>query len=167
MISWDSRRTDQTIRAVETLLSSAAQRTVTSTQTIALQFDAEANVLRLLWKKPEDPRSFDLTQGVWQPDNLAPQVKLDSLTLARAVSGQSDFGSRSFRAALQDQSAAGGRVPIALLIRDERADRAWLIRLSAGSSRATIIANATEADLSAPDPEIIDLDALGKREEPW
>lgn len=167
MLSWDSRRVDETVHATADLLSSAARRSAFSTQPLAIEFDSDQARLKLSVRKPEDPESFEFTKGVWEEDPLTPSVRLEDLKVVRAVAGAKDLGSRSFLAQVQDDQAAGGRVPLALMLADEKSKRTWVIRLPALAQRATIIENGVDADLTAPDQESVDLDAQGKREEPW
>lgn len=167
ILSWDSRRTEEQVLAAADLLSSAARRAAFSTQRVAIEFDAADARLSVVWRKPGDPTSFELTPGTWDPDPLTPPVQLEGLRLVRASAGGLDLNTQGFRAALQDDQAAAGRVSIALMLLDERSGRRWAVRLSPLSERAEVLADANDADLTAPDPAIIDLDAMGMREQPW
>jgi len=167
ILSWDSRRTEEQVLAAADLLSSAARRSAFSTQRVAVEFDSREARLSVVWRKPGDPTSFELTPGTWEPDPLTPPVQLEGLTLLRAWAGGVELNTRGFRAALRDDQSAGGRVPLAIMLVEERGGRRWAIRLSPLSERAEVIADASDADLTAPDPAVIDLDAMGMREQPW
>jgi prepilin-type N-terminal cleavage/methylation domain-containing protein len=167
ILSWDARRAEEQVLAAADLLTSAGRRSAFSTQRVAVEFDAREARLSVVWRRPGDPASFDADPGTWEPDPLTPAVTLEGLRLVRAWAGQEELNPRGFRAALQDDSSAGGRVPLALMLAEERSGRRWVVRLPALSDRARVIADASEADLAAADPDVVDLDALGMREQPW
>lgn len=167
VLSWDSRRTDEQVQAVADLLSGVARRAAFSTQRVALEYDAAERRLSVACRRSGDPASFEPGPGAWEPDPLTPPVVLEDLRLLRAVASGLELNPQRFRVALQDDLAAGGRIPLAILLADERTDRRWVVRLSPLSERAWVIADASDADLTSPDPFVVDLDALGMREQPW
>jgi type II secretory pathway pseudopilin PulG len=167
ILSWDSRRTEEQVMAAADLLSSAARRSTFSTQPIAVEFDGGESRLSAVWRRPGDPASFETGPASWEPDPLTPAVTLEGLRLVRAWADGMELNPRGFRVMLRDDQAAGGRIGLALMLVEERGGRRWVVRLSPWSERAWVIADASEADLARPDPEVVDLDALGMREQPW
>lgn len=138
--------------AIVELLSIAARRDDLTSQRVALDFDAERASVRLL------TRRADATE--WRQDPLAPDASLRGSFVESVESEGVDLDSRHWRIEFPQASRRPG---LSLVVTDDRKQQSWRISLPSGATRAVM---APASSLAAPDGSI-DLDAMGKAEEPW
>lgn len=138
--------------AVAELLSIAARRDELTSQRVALDFDAERGSLRLLTRRAD--------AADWRPDPLAPDAQLRGSFLESVESEGVDLDPDRWRIEFQQ---SGRRPPVTLVVTDDRKRDSWRVTLPVGASRAAL---APAASRLAPDGSI-DLDAVGRSEEPW
>ena len=181
LTSWKSREGEQSVQAVADMLTAAAKRDTYSTQRTMLEFGTGAGGIeqgssrfRLMVLRVADVASFDPGGEVWVEDPLTPIASLESVSLRSATAGIMDLDPRRFQIEFPGAGGTQGRPGIAMLFQDN-ADQLWLVRLPSTSTRAEVVplGNASSGrsvnarDLPTGDPYAIDLDASGRRDDPW
>jgi type II secretory pathway pseudopilin PulG len=163
MLAGDNRRAQAEAESVAMLLTQAARRQMLTTSRIAAEYDADFGAFKIMVLKPGDAANFDGRDRVWTQDPLLNSVPLASLEVVTATSNAASLDPRRFHAELSD---AGGRVALALLLRDPSTGSEWTVRLPLAGDRALLIAGRDQRDPQL-DPDTIDLDDAGRRDSPW
>lgn len=141
---------------VADVLSSAARRARWSAGPCAIGFDA--GVLRVLERRI-DPRT---RAASWTPDPLIVPLELDAQELSEVLAGTQRLSTTRFRIDLSDQVPA-----ISILLSDAARSVAFRVDLAQDAADASVRDALPGEPLTPPDPAGIDLDALGRGEEPW
>ncbi|MBX3375910.1 MAG: prepilin-type N-terminal cleavage/methylation domain-containing protein [Phycisphaeraceae bacterium] len=184
LMSWKSREGEQSVRAVADMLTAAAKRDTYSTQRTMLEFgpsgrgsgggEAAAPRFRLMVLRVADVGSFDPGGEGWVEDPLTPIAALEGVSLRSATAGVMDLDPRRFQIEFPGAGGTQGRPGIAMLFQDN-ADQLWLVRLPSTATRAEVVPlgsglngrSMSARDLPTGDPYAIDLDASGRRDDPW
>jgi prepilin-type N-terminal cleavage/methylation domain-containing protein len=167
LLSWKSRKGEQVVQAVADLFSAAAKRDTFATERVAVDFDASTGRMKLVSLRVSNPANFDAGSEQWMDDPLAPNVTLEGVRLVSGMAGAMDLDTRKFRMEFAGAGAAQGRAGVALLFSDEEAGQRWVVRLSPSATRAEVLPGQNVKSLQTGDPDAIDLDATGMRDDPW
>jgi len=157
----DRREAAQELRRVEDLLSSAASRESFTSTPVALEY--EEGTLRIVVLRAPETLTPWSGPGTWVEDPLARPVTLEHLSLATASASGQVLGDESWRVDLTTLEARPG---IALGLIDGRGGE-WVVYLAPDAERArtTEIGRGTDAtDLALV---TVDLDEIGREEDPW
>ena len=157
-------------QAVAALLTAAAQRDSLSSQPLALAFDPERNRLSL-----EVYSTGDAEDGPadWVPAPLIPPVNLTTAELLEALSdGRSVSSPKGASAAAKSavwriELGQAQQRPTITLVLGHGDDRAWQLDLLPGELAARRREIPAAAGPVTPDTRSEDLDATGRREQPW
>jgi prepilin-type N-terminal cleavage/methylation domain-containing protein len=166
LLSSKSRQGEQLVRGVAELLSAAAKRDTYSTQRTAVDFDAAAGKMKLVTLRVSNPASFDPGGEVWVDDPLAPAVNMEGLRLTSGLAGVTDLDVRKFRVEFPGAGGAEPRPGVGLLLVDDGGQK-WYVRLSSSSTRAEISSGNNVKLVPVVDPDVVDLDATGGRDDAW
>lgn len=160
MMSRDRSGAKREIEKVRALLSAAAQRDVMTSQLVALHYDSETSMLRVLTLADADekkPRGDDLWP--WRSDRLIPSVEIGVLELVRATTDEIVMDDDEWLIEL----IRGVRRPDLLLEFEDSYAKSWFVFLpSKGANAAAWTGEADEIERVA-----IDLDAEGKGDREW
>ena len=159
LISSDDRRARAEAESAADLLSAAARRDLFTSQRIAVEYDSRDGRLRVLTRRPLDAGSFGSADERWLEDPLAPSVQFQDLSIEEVMAAGARLDARRFRI---EFPPAGTRPEVVLVLADSRGSK-WTARLGALHERAGI----TEGLGAAADTGWVDLDATGRREDPW
>lgn len=160
MIDRDSRRAELEARSMRDLLSVAARRLAAATSQLAIDGDASgARVLVLGSPQEYDPFS---SRRPWRLDPLVPPVVLEWTRVGQVIVDGVELPPGSWRINLDPASTP---VTVAMLLSAER--RAWRIDLSPDSTAASLAAVAPGVRLDPLPPQWVDLDAIGREDDPW
>lgn len=147
-------------QSVAELLSIAARRDDVTNQRIALEYNDEDGRIRMFVfaKAPDGGMQ-------WREDMLAPAAELRSTEMYSLYTDGQDVDAQEWRIEFSQSSR---RPSVELTLRSTTNSDRWKVALSAGSTRATITA-VDDSDVPGVnnDRTTIDLDAMGKAEEPW
>lgn len=183
LTSWKSRQGEQSVYAIADMLTAAAKRDTYSTQRCLLEFQgatpssgddlATPGRFRMFALRVADVQSFDPGGESWVEDQLAPAAILDGLKLESAASGTAELDTRRFQIEFPGAGGAQGRPELSFLFQDD-AKQLWLVRLDPSATRAEVV-NAGPAssrrlsvlDMPSPGAHAVDLDAAGRRDDPW
>ncbi len=172
LTSWKSRQGEQSVRAVADVLTAAAKRDTYSTQRCSVEFDAKTGRFRLFVLRVADVHSFDPGAESWMEDPLTPTAILDQATLVAVSSGIAELDPKKFQIEFPGAGGTQGRPGLAMQFTDD-AGQAWVVRLPSTATRAEVISAGSAADRAAGrelftgDTAAIDLDATGRRDDPW
>lgn len=166
LFSWKSRQGELSVYAVAELLSAAAKRDTYSTQRAAVDFDATAGRMKLMALRISNAGSFDPGGEEWIDDPLAPVASLEGVKVVSGLAGIADLDTKKFRVEFPGAGGAEGRPGIALMLADD-AGQKWIVRLTSSATRAEVLPGTNVRALQTADPDVIDLDASGRRDEPW
>lgn len=159
LVRRDQRRGERIVQHCVELLRAATTRASITADAIAIEYDKDAGLLRVL--TPLRPEGFTQTWAQrlrWRPDPLIPPVNLETLEIDQFL--VDSRRSRDGWAILGPAGAAS--ISLTLRPRDAAKESStW--RIIADTSTATV---QLQSDSSA-DPSIIDLDAAGLRDTPW
>lgn len=173
-ISISSRRqTENTVRAVASMVALCAQRSVGGSEITALVYGEDEDGWTLHIEVLRQERgNYDRTEREWRRDPFAPEVRLDTCRVQRMTMDGVEFNQESFRMVFEPGVQ---RPQVSMTIVEgtsepegyQRSDqRVWQIDLPSYALRPVISGlSAGETQLEAPQP--IDLDALGRVEESW
>lgn len=163
LLSTSDRRGEAEAQAAASLITQAARRQMLTTTRVAVEYDAAAGSLKVVSLKPGDVTSFDGRERVWAEDLLLPRVALEAVEVVAATSSTTALDPGRFHAELSD---GGGRVTFAMVLRDRITGSEWTVRLPLTSDRALLSAGNEMRDAQA-DPDTVDLDDTGRRDNPW
>lgn len=165
-----ARRAEVEAKGLAALLSAAAQRDAMSSQAYAVGFEPGTSTVTLLaFREAEDPTQ----QGSWAPAPWQTALVLSEAEIRGvAVDGQpigaptSDGHVGAWRAEFFP-SQPRPRISVLLTARSAPDQYAWQVDLGSTQAMAALKPLASAAAWAPGDPEVVDLDALGMREEPW
>lgn len=147
-------------QSVAELLSIAARRDDVTNQRIALVYNSEDGRIRMLVfaKGPEGNMQ-------WREDMLAQAAELRATDIYSLYTDGQDVNSQEWRIEFAQSSR---RPAVELTLRSTTSTDRWKVALGAGSTRASITA-VDDSDIPGVinDQTTIDLDSIGKAEEPW
>ncbi|MGH7131202.1 MAG: type II secretion system protein [Phycisphaerales bacterium] len=157
-------------QAVAALLTAAAQRDSLSSQPLALAFDPERNRLSLevLSTGEEGDAAAE-----WIPAPLIPPVILTSAELrealsdGHAVAASKEASSAAKSAVWRIELGQAQQRPTITLVLGHGEDRAWQLDLLPGELAARRREIPATSGPVTPDTRSEDLDATGRREQPW
>lgn len=164
LTSWKSREGELAVNIVADMLTAAAKRDTYSTQRSAVDFDAATGRFRLLALRVRDVQSFDPGGEEWVEDPLSPAAQLEGAHLVSGMMGIAELDPKKFQIDFPGAGSAQGRVGIALVFADD-AGQQWTVRLPATATRAEVVPG--NAGPLTADSYAVDLDATGRRDDPW
>jgi type II secretory pathway pseudopilin PulG len=155
MASFLGRQVRADAAAVGEMLSAAARRDALVSQPLALDYDGEAGVLRVLV----------LTQAQdgarWAEDRLMPSVVLAGAVLEHAAADGAGLNQSGWWV----EFPQGGRRPgIELVLASDRSKERWQVVLPSGASQAVVRPAVEGAPLASG---AVDLDDAGQGSAPW
>ena len=170
LLSTEERRAETTVRAAAALMTSAAQRSVTGREPIALRYAHEDGELRLEVLRPPRASMERDPRPQWGNDPFLPAIRLESLRIARFSIDGREQRKGDFRLEIAPGEL---RPALAMVLRRynvyaERFDdqgRAWMVELPAHAATARVV--GARSNDAPPWPEPVDLDELGQGESPW
>jgi prepilin-type N-terminal cleavage/methylation domain-containing protein len=166
LTSWKSREGELAVNIVADLLTAAAKRDTYSTQRSAIEFDASTGRFRLLALRVRDVQSFDPGGEEWVEDPLSPAAKLEGANLMSATAGIAELDPKRFQIEFPGAGSAQGRPGLALVFADT-AGQQWTVRLPSTATRAEVTPGVSRAGSTTGDSYAVDLDATGRRDDPW
>lgn len=153
LASISGRGTEVAAERAAGVLSAAARRNNLTTQRLALEFNGEREDLALL--------VFDPARGEWREDGLTGRVSLSGSLLREATSDGVRLEQGRW---VLELPQSGPRPLIRMVFTDTRGRDPWLVVLAPRAARAEVRAgDGAGADAD----ESVDLDALGRGEQPW
>jgi len=163
----DLRTARQDVERVRSLVSSVALRDALSADRLALEYGGDTNTLSAVVLRPDDPdRPLD-SRLLWQPDPLLAPVRLDAVRVERAEMHAEARTTAPWRIVVTNPDA-DPELFLVLAPTDDRLDRRWTIVVGRGSRAARIVeGDIDRARATVEETGAIDLDATGRREEPW
>lgn len=171
-ISTSTRRsTENSVRAVASMLAIVAQRSVSSSEVSALVYDHEAGTLHVEVLRQERG-NYDRTERVWRRDAFAPEVALNGCRVTSFTTDGLRVSENSFRLVFEPGVT---RPQISMTIAESteqgtttRADggRTWQIDLPAYALRPVVSGLLSGPGVNGV-AEPIDLDQLGRVEQDW
>jgi prepilin-type N-terminal cleavage/methylation domain-containing protein len=175
----DRRHAENELAAVEAFLAAVAERDELSSEPLAIAFEGAAAARRagdpptrgVLWlqvRRRADPSRPD-QRPQWTPDPLVAPVPLSFLTLREAAADNLRLDPRAWRVTLTQTEP---RPALSLLLAMDAAPggaaAAWQVDLPPHSTAPTRTAVAGGALRLMPAPSrAIDLDAVGRGNQPW
>jgi type II secretory pathway pseudopilin PulG len=165
-----ARRAEVEARGLTALLSAAAQRDAMSSQAYAVAFDPGSSTVTLLaYREADDPaQQGGWTPAPWQPALMLAEAEIRGIAVDGQPIGTPSTGSSvsAWRAEFRP-SQPRPRVSVLLTARAAPDQYAWQVDLGSTQAMAVLKPLASAAAWAPGDPELVDLDAQGMREEPW
>ena len=164
LVGTQSRRADMEAESVRSLLTTVAHRAATTTEPLALVYDAESATLSAEVRRLRDTASARGQELSWRADALIAPVKLSLTELREAMTATAPLGRRSWRLELP---TAEPRPALRLVLggRADLSERVWTIDLPEGAPAA-----ARREGTGSAGPMMtgaVDLDALGQGNQAW
>lgn len=152
----EGRRVAARAEAAAEVLSAAARRDALLSRPVAIAFNREDGVLRVLSLTADDRGRMD-----WRDDAMMPRADLSEVTLAEIRADGAALDPVQFRLVF-DQFEP--RPALRLVLTDADGENTRVVELAPTAGQAVVVgAGAEESTLSVAQ----DLDALGKEEEAW
>jgi prepilin-type N-terminal cleavage/methylation domain-containing protein len=156
MTGTDARRARIALEATEDLLTVLAHRSSVSFHPVGLQYDGEANVLRIMTLQI-DPRT---ERGVWQPDDLADEVRYpDDVRVQKCYV---DDEPQAYGSWLVEFPVQEVRPVLRLRLAGPKLDVFCVLASHASTSRTVPAGGQMEEE-----SPLVDLDAEGREFDPW
>jgi prepilin-type N-terminal cleavage/methylation domain-containing protein len=157
------RRAETTAVALREAVSTAATRAALYTQPAAIVVDSKERTAQVLSFVPGAGRDWD-RPGSFIADPLSPKVELDDVEILRATIDGVPVRAEQFRVDFRP----GARPPsISIVVAQTGGTRAWRIDLESGSMRTSLTPSERADAARDPGASTVDLDGLGREEEPW
>lgn len=163
LASGGARAAEAEVRRAAELLSTAGRRDTLTSQQIAIDFDGESSQMKLLVLRM--PSAIDAARGAspdWADDPMTMHVELKEVMLLSVSADGAALDPGKFRIEFRQS----GVRPAVLMTFGQTEDRpAWTVSLPSGAFRAKVIAG--EDRFADVEQTTIDLDRMGKGDEPW
>lgn len=173
MLNVGKRQAELEAKAVQRLLSIAAEKSAVWNQPVAVDFQDDKHTLSI-WTMKEDAKATADTTGAarvrWVYDGLVEPVVLDRLRISTATQDGQSLSSSKWRVSF----SPGQPRPVLVINLEPKSERdgpRWSVTLPAGEASATRSAGSGSGTsgstaFGAPSRSV-DLDDSGKGETPW
>lgn len=161
------RQSEVEAEGVRQLLSAAAQRDAASNRPLAIAFDSAKGELRVLELREAEEGST--TGPDWKTAALIRPVRLSLVEMREVlVSGQQQAAGGDWRIDLpQARARPGITIVLRTLTGGVGQARAWQVDLSPSAVAAVQREMKWDAQVETVESGTVDLDATGRRAEPW
>ncbi len=155
------RRERAEAEAVASLLTAAARRESITGQRLALDFDAKAGRLRMMTFRRGADHGGGEAAWSWQEDPLTPAAELDLLGVHSAETDGLELPRERWRLELLGPSP---RPDLVIVLAGGDGQARWTVALASTSDTAGL---ARPGEAAADLTPSVDLDAAGRRDQPW
>lgn len=163
LVSGSSRSAEADVRRAAELMSTAGRRDTLTSQQIAIDYDGATSTMRMLVLRL--PSAADAARGSepeWVDDRMTMRVELKDVRLLSATADGAELDARRFRVEFKQ---SGVRPGLVLMFGQDADKPLWTVSLPPGAFRARV--SAGMGDIADGEQAMIDLDQVGKAEEPW
>ncbi len=165
-----ARRAEVEAKGLAALLSAAAQRDAMSSQAYAVAFEpGTATVGLLAYREAEDPaQPGGWVPAPWQSPLVLAEAEIRGIAVdGRPIGTPTSGGNVGAWRAEFYPSQPRPRVSVLLTAKAAPDQYAWQVDLGSTQAMAVLKPLPSAAAWSPGDPELVDLDRQGMREEPW
>jgi type II secretory pathway pseudopilin PulG len=160
IVGGDGRRVAAKAEEVSQVLTALARRDAALSQTLALEFDRERDVLRIMVRN-SDPTARE----AWVGDMMLPEAPLGGVMVQSVEVDGAELDPASFRVVLDQYTP---RPALRLVLTDTRAGNPHSVEMAGTAGQAKVLTGDTRGKgLSGSETASIDLDAAGKEREAW